>query len=133
MISVNQSYNPSHLPCRTRLLAHRNDCRCDYTTCLAATKRTECAVHFCDFECSVATNHYFGIKNSLVAAEGLGRHAPIVLSVGDLSRQTSIRPREQDRASPLWFQDTVLYMMMLLSERVDFQVPGKRSLCGGET
>ena len=71
MISVKQSYNPSHLPCRIRLLAHRNDCRCDYTTCLAATKRSECTFHFCDFECPVSTNRYLGIKNSLVAAEGL--------------------------------------------------------------
>jgi hypothetical protein len=62
MISVKQSYNPSHLPCRIRLLAHRNDCRCDYTTCLAATKRSECAFHLCDFECPVSTNRHLGSR-----------------------------------------------------------------------
>jgi len=71
MISVKQSYNPSHLPCRIRLLAHRNDCRCDYTTCLAATKRSACAFHFRDFECPVAANGQFWIENSLIDLEGL--------------------------------------------------------------
>ena len=74
-ISVKQSCNPRHLPCPIRLLAECSQSGCNRRNRFAAVNRSECAFHFCDFKCPVATNGQFWIENSLQDSKAFKKSA----------------------------------------------------------